>query len=263
VEIAGKVAVVTGSGGGGQGRALALRLAREGAVVVVSDIDETGGAETVRRIESAGGRALFVRADMAQEREIEALIATTEQMFGGLDILVNNAGPYFPGDRFHRWQETIQANLLGAICASLRAIEFMRRRGGGAILCYGSTSAIGHGRKHSPGPLYDVAKAGVARFVTTMGWLRDAHNIRINCIVPAWVATNEVQAYVDAATPEQRRERGVPDTLIGLDEISTAAIRLITDESLFGRVLVWWNGQPPALIPEGDPGYAALEPFAL
>lgn len=263
MDIAGKIAIVTGSGGGGQGRALAIRLAREGAAVVVSDIDEAGGAETVRRIDGNGGRAMFVRADMAREADIEALIETAERTFGGVDILVNNAGPYFPGDRFHRWQETIQANLLGTITASLRAIEPMRQRGGGAILCYGSTSAIGHGRKHSPGPLYDVAKAGIARFVTTMAWLKDAHQIRVNCIVPGWVATDEVRCYVEAVTPEQRRERGVPERLIGLDEISSAAVRLILDESLFGRVLVWWNDQPPGLIPAGDPGYEALEPFAL
>jgi len=62
-------------------------------------------------------------------------------------------------------------------------------------------------------------------------------------------------------TPEQRRAGGVPATLTTLDEIAGAVLRLITDEALSGRVLVWWSGQPPGLIPLGDPGYASLEPF--
>lgn len=261
MEIAGRVAIVTGAGGRGQGRAVALRLAREGAVVVVSDVDEAGGQDTLRRIKVEGGRGAFLRADVGKEEDVRALIAFAEGSFGALDILVNNAGPYFPGDQLLGWDETLRANLLGAIYGTLHAIEPMRRRGGGAIIYYGSTSAVGHGRKHSASPAYDVAKAGVARLATTMNWLHQAHGIRVNCIVPDWVATEEVQNYVGSLTAEQRREGGVPDTLTTLEEIAGAVLRLITDESLSGRVLVWWSGQLPGLIPQGDPGYAALEPF--
>jgi NAD(P)-dependent dehydrogenase (short-subunit alcohol dehydrogenase family) len=259
--IAGKVAIVTGAGGGGQGRAVALRLAAEGASVLVSDVDEAGGRETLRRIEAAGGKAAFLRADVASEADVRALIRFAEDHFGALDILVNNAGPYFPGDRFERWKETLQANLLGSIYGTLYAIDPMRRRGGGAIVYYGSTSAVGHGRKHCASPVYDVAKAGVTRLATTMSWLAEAYRIRVNCIVPDWVATEEVQAYVHSISPEQRQASGVPDVLTTLAEIAGAVIRLIRDESLSGRVLVWWSGQPPGLIPQGDPGYADLEPF--
>jgi NAD(P)-dependent dehydrogenase (short-subunit alcohol dehydrogenase family) len=261
MQITGKVAIVTGSGGGGQGRAVALRLAHEGAIVVVSDLDEAGGQETLRHIESEGGRAAFLRADVANETGVRALIDFAESSFGGLDILVNNAGPYFPGDRLERWEDTLRANLLGTIYGTLHAIEPMRRRGGGAIICYGSTSALGHNRKHSSSPAYDVAKAGVVRLVTTLKWLHQAYGIRVNCIVPDWVATEEVKAYVDSLEPGVRRASGVPATLTTLEEIASAVIRLITDESLSGRVLVWWSGEAPRLIPEGDPGYATLEPF--
>ncbi len=261
MDIAGKVAIVTGSGGGGQGRAVALRLAAEGASVVVSDVDEAGARETLRRIEAAGGRGAFLCADVGNEAEIRALISFAENRFGGVDILVNNAGPYYPGDRLERWTETLQANLFSSVYGTLYAIEAMRRRGGGAIICYGSTSAVGHGRKHSASPAYDVAKAGVARLASTMGWLAEAYGIRVNCIVPDWVATEEVQTYVDSIPPEQRRASGVPDTLTPLTEIAGAVVRLIRDDSLSGRVLVWWSGQPPGLIPQADPGYTALERF--
>jgi NAD(P)-dependent dehydrogenase (short-subunit alcohol dehydrogenase family) len=238
MEIAGKVAIVTGAGGGGQGRAVALRLARDGASVVVSDVDEAGGRETLRRIETAGGKGAFLRADAGSEADMRALIAFAEDRFGGLDIVVNNAGPYLPGDKLKHWDEMLRGNLLSAIYGTLHAIEPMQRRGGGAIIYYGSTSAVGHGRKHCPAPAYDVAKAGVARLATTMSWLREAYGIRVNCIVPDWVATDEIRAYVDALTPEQRRADGVPATLTTLDEIAEAVLRLITDESLNGRVLV-------------------------
>jgi NAD(P)-dependent dehydrogenase (short-subunit alcohol dehydrogenase family) len=98
MEMAGKVAIVTGSGGEGSGRAEARRFARDGAAVVVCDVNEAGGRETVRLIETAGGRAAFARADMGIETDIRALFAFAEKTYVGVDILVNNASaPYADG----------------------------------------------------------------------------------------------------------------------------------------------------------------------
>ena len=124
---------------------------------------------------------------------------------------------------------------------------------------FGSTSAIGHGRKHSASPAYDAAKAGVQRLTTTLGRLKEKENISVNCLVPDWVATEEVKAYWDMLTPQQRGEQGVPDVLTTVEEIADAVVELITDETLAGRVMVWWSGQPRRVIPVGDPGYVALE----
>ncbi len=258
MELHGRVAIVTGAGGGGSGRAIARRLARDGAAVVVSDISERGGRETLRFIEAAGGHGAFFRADVGVESEVRGLVAFAEKTCGGVDIMVNNAGPYYPEPLGH-WSETVQANLLGTMYGTLCAIEAMRRRGGGAVVNIGSTSSLGHGRKHSPSPAYDAAKASVIRLTTALGWLRDREGIRVNCLVPDWVATPEVSAYVDSLTPEQRKQHGVPDVLLTLDQIAGAVVQLATDESLAGRVMVWWCGQPPRLIPVGDPGYASLE----
>jgi NAD(P)-dependent dehydrogenase (short-subunit alcohol dehydrogenase family) len=260
MNLAGKVVIVTGSGGAGSGRAVARRMARDGACVVVNDIDDSGGPETVRLITTEGGRASFFRADIGAEREVRALVAFAEKTYAGLDVLVNNASaPYRPAAPLAHWFEAVQVDLLGAMYATLAGIEAMQRRGAGAIVNIGSTSTLGHGRKHSKAPAYDVAKAGIIRLTTTLGWLAREDRIRVNCLVPDWVATPEVKSYFDALTPEQRREQGVPAILTTLDEIADAVVQLATDESLAGRVMVWWSGQSRRLIPAGDPGYAALE----
>ena len=256
--LTGKVAVVTGAGGAGSGRAIARRLARDGASVVVSDINERGGRETVHRITKAKGHAAFFGTDVGVETEVRALIAFAETTYGGVDIMVNNAGPYYP-ELLGHWFETVQANLLGTMYGTLHAIAAMRRGGGGAIVNIGSTSSLGYGRKHSPSPAYDAAKAAVIRLTTTLAPLWEQEGIRVNCLVPDWVATEKVKAYWDALMPQERKQQGVPDVLTTVQEIADAVVQLITDESLAGRAMVLWSGQPRRLVPVADPGYAALE----
>jgi len=174
---------------------------------------------------------------------------------------VNNASaPYRPGEPLEHWLDTVQTDLLGALYGTRLAIDAMRRRGGGAIVNISSTSALGHGRRKPGGsPAYDVAKVGVLRLTTMLGWLYEREHIRVNCLAPDWIATEELRAYVDSLTPEQREQEGVPATLTTLGEIADAVTRLATDESLAGRVLVWWSDDRPRFLPWGDPGYTALE----
>jgi NAD(P)-dependent dehydrogenase (short-subunit alcohol dehydrogenase family) len=254
-----KVAIVTGAGGGGCGRVIARRLAREGCPVVVSDLDEARAQETVRQIEVDGGRAIGVRCDVARETDLRALFDAAEEKYGGVDIVVNNAGPEYGGGPLDDWCKTIDATMLSAMRGTLLGIEALKRRGGGAIVNIGSTSALGHGLKHSPWPAYDVAKAGVLRLTTTLGWLGEKENIRVNCLVPAWIASEQVASYVASVAPAERQARGVPKTLITLDQVAEAVVRLVTDKSLAGRLLVYWNDEPPRLIPREDAGYSDLE----
>ena len=259
MDLRDKVAIITGSGGGGTGRATARLFAAKGAIVVVNDINESGGRETVALIESAGGRAVFSNADAGTENGIQNLFAFTELNFGGVDVLVNNASSPDGLGRLTGWMECMRTEVLGPMQAILAAIEIMRRRGGGAIVNIGSTSGLGHGAKHSSWPSYDAAKMTMMRLTTTLGVLRDEANVRVNCLVPSWIASPAPKAYWESLTPEQRRELGVPSTLISLEEAAGAIFRLATDESLYGRIMVWWNGEPPRLIPVGDRGYQALE----
>src|SRR5580704_6217556 len=241
-----KVAIVTAAGGLGCGRVIARRLAREGCRVVVSDLDEAGAQETVRLIEADGGQAVPNHCDVGTDTDLLRLFGLAIDHFGGVDILVNNAGPGPHSGPLDGWIE---------------AIEAMQRRGGGAIVNIGSTSALGHGRKHSPWPGYDIAKAGVIRLTTTLGWLGEKENIRVNCVIPGWIATHEVATYVASVSPAERQARGVPKTLITLEQMADAVLGLITDPTLAGRLLLYANDEPPRLISAGDPGYASLEPW--
>ncbi|HUA61325.1 MAG TPA: SDR family NAD(P)-dependent oxidoreductase [Verrucomicrobiae bacterium] len=258
MQLSGKVAIVTGSGGGGAGRATARRFAREGASVVVSDINYAGGQETVNLIRSEGGAAVFCLADVRSEENAQSLVSFAESGYGGLDILVNNASNPDGMGTLTGWAEAVSIEILAPMYTTLAAIEAMRRRGGGAIVNIGSTSALGHGKKHSAWPAYDTGKMAQMRLTTALGRLKASDNIRVNCLVPAWIASPAPKAYWESLTPEQRKERGVPETLLSLEEVAGAILRLATDETLFGRLMVWWNGEPPRLIAESDPGFGSL-----
>ena len=250
------VVVVTGAGGTGCGRAIAGHFARAGALVVVSDINVAGGHETVRLIESAGGRAAFCRTDVRIESQMRDLISFAETKFGGVNVLVNNASAAHGDEGIEDWMEAVETDLLGAIYATRWAIEAMRRGGGGAIVNMASISALSHGR-NAPGgfPGYDVAKAGMIRMTTRLASLAETDDIRVNCLAPGWIATDGVRQYWESLTPAERIERGVPSRLLSIDQISEAVMRLAADRSLMGRILVWWSEDEPRLIQWGDRGY--------
>ena len=255
------VVVVTGSGGTGCGRAIAARFAGDGAAVVVSDINEAGGNETVRIIEQAGGRAAFFRADVGDELQARRLIEFAESTFGGLSVLVNNASaPHPTEDGMAGWIRALQTDLLGTIYATRWAIEVMRRSGGGAIVNISSISALWHGRKTPGGlPGYDVAKSGVIRMTTGLAKDVTKDGIRVNCLAPGWIGSDGPRQYWESLTPAERAERGVPSKLLSIEEVAGMVVRLAADRSLNGRVVVWWSEDEPRLIQWGDRGYRDAE----
>jgi len=254
-------ALVTGAGGVGCGRAIARKLAKKGARVVVSDLDELGAHETARLIEKDGSKAIVRGCDVRISRDVEELVAFAAHEMGGLDLLVNNASaPFRPATPLDFWHDTIVTDLLGTMTATRAAIDVMQKSGGGAIVNIGSTSALGHGRTHAGGsPSYDVAKAGVMRLTTMLAYLKN-DGIRVNCLLPDWVATPEVQAYVDSVPMSERGDHAIPSQLTSMEQIADAVWALATDDSLAGRVMVWFsNDDAPKLIPFGDRGYVALD----
>jgi NAD(P)-dependent dehydrogenase (short-subunit alcohol dehydrogenase family) len=254
MELQNRVALVTGGGGPGTGRAIALRLAHGGATVVAADIDEDGGHETVRRIESEGARAAFVRADVTVETDVHEMVGFSESAFGGLDVLVNSAGgtppPHFPEAPVEHWSRFLDLNLRGPMLAIHHALPALARRGGGAVVNIASVAGVGYAPHSSPE--YSAAKAGLIRLTATLAPLSERANVRVNCIIPNWIGTDEVKAEIAEMSPEERA--GVPAELTPPADIAEAVVRFVEDDTHAGRVLIWWSGEEPRLLPVSERG---------
>ncbi|MBI4909792.1 MAG: SDR family oxidoreductase [Acidobacteria bacterium] len=251
-----RVAIVTGGGGSGCGRAIARRLALDGWAVVVCDVDDEGGMETVRLIQGDGGRAVSVHADVGVESDVRGMMALAVREYGGLTLLVNNASaPFVPGDGMDHWVATAQTEYIGTLLCTRHARGAMVT--GGAIVNVASISGLWHGRRRSvhEAPAYDSAKAAVIRLTTTLADWREKFGIRVNCLAPGWIATEGPREYWESLTPEQRAEHGVPARLLSVEEVAGAVVRLATDQDLAGRVMLWWSDDSPRLIHWGDRGY--------
>jgi NAD(P)-dependent dehydrogenase (short-subunit alcohol dehydrogenase family) len=248
MRIDGEVALVTGAAAG-TGRAIALRLAAEGAIVVVADVDERGGQDTVRAIAAAGGSASLVHADITDDGDVRAMVALAGRGRGGPRLLVNNAGggghvePHFPDATPAQWGATLDLNLRGAMLATQLALEPMRAAGGGAVVNVASTAGLGFGDYVSPE--YGAAKAGLIRFTSSLAHLRERLGVRVNCVVPDWIATERAQEELARMTPA---ERAAAPARVAMDDVADAVVELARDESLAGRVMVLWGGEPRRLL---------------
>jgi glucose 1-dehydrogenase len=191
LEFAGKVALITGSDSGiGQG--IAEELARRGADVVVNfRSDAAGAAETARRVEAAGRRALVVRADVGDPAAVAAMFAETDAAFGRLDILVNNAGHGGGGfvheTPFEDWERVIRTNLHGPFLCGQQAARRMLAAGrGGRIVNITSV----HAEACWPGVgAYNVSKGGLRNLTRTMAVELAEHGITVNDVAPGMILT--------------------------------------------------------------------------
>lgn len=195
-------AIVTGAGSG-IGRAIALGLAAEGARVVVSDLDEAGGAETVAAIGKAGGTATFVRADVSKPADCEALVGAAVDAFGALHVAVNNAGiggssapvGEYPVDG---WDRVIAINLSGVFYGMRFQIPAMLDAGGGSIVNIASIlGQVGFPKSSA----YVAAKHGVVGLTRSAGIEYASRGVRVNAVGPAFINTPLIE---ENMTPEAR-----------------------------------------------------------
>jgi NAD(P)-dependent dehydrogenase (short-subunit alcohol dehydrogenase family) len=235
-RLADKVAIVTG-GGSGMGRASALLFAAEGAAVLVADVNEAGGTESVSAITEAGGRAAFQRTDVSRAADVQAMVEAAVERFGGLDVLFNNAGIAGESAWLSRmseeaWDRVIAINLTGVFLGMRAAIPVMRERGGGSII---STASVAGMVGWQGGAAYSAAKAGVINLTRTAAIEHARFNIRVNCICPGVIQTPMLAGIVaESGQPQDELLRMQPLPRLGEPEdIARMALFLASDESRF------------------------------
>ena len=202
-----KVAVITGAASG-IGKEIALAFAREGAKVVIADLDEEAAQETASEIDPIAQRALGVAMDVSNEEQVEAGMARVIETFGRLDILISNAGVQIVAPlvefEFAKWKKLLSIHLDGAFLTTRAALRQMYRQKSGSIIYMGSV----HSKEASPlkAP-YVTAKHGLVGLAKVVAKEGAAYGVRANVICPGFVRTPLVEKQI----PEQARELGISE----------------------------------------------------
>jgi NAD(P)-dependent dehydrogenase (short-subunit alcohol dehydrogenase family) len=234
--VEGKVALVTG-GGLGIGRAAAQIFAREGAAVVICDVDSRAGEDTLASLRQSGSRGSFFRADVSDEAQVASLVRHCTDTFGRLDCALNNAGITGPASPLHHmaledWSRTLSINLTGVFLCMKHEIPVMQSQGGGAIV----NVASGSGVIATPGLAhYCASKHGVLGITKTAAVENARTGIRINAICPGSTDTPALRAAMrQAPQVEKMVMASLPGGRLGRpEEIAEAAVWLCSDRASF------------------------------
>lgn len=258
-RLAGKVAIVTGAGSRrraalGIGYAIAVLFARQGAQVILADLDEERAQETLAAIQQFGGDAAIVQADITREQDCQQLAQAAVEKYGRLDVLVNNAGA--PGHGTvteiseEVWNLALDVNLKGAALASKYAIPQMEASGGGSIVNIASIDGLRAGAARNVP--YSVAKGGLATLTKLMAVHHGRQGVRANCIAPGHVHASFV-AHISDEMRERRRKiapLGVEGTAW---DVAYPALFFASDEAR------WVSG----VVMPVDAGLFAATPLAV
>ncbi|MDE7547021.1 SDR family oxidoreductase [Acetobacter fabarum] len=236
-RVAGKVAIVTGAANG-IGKATAILLAKEGARVVVADLQEEAGHSTVAEIKAAGGEALFVKLNVTQEADWQNAVNLAEQTFGKLDVAVNNAGIAYSGTvestSLEDWQRVQSINLNGVFLGTKYAVEAMKKAGGGSIINLSSIEGLVGDPTLAA---YNASKGGVRLFTKSaaLHCAKSGYRIRVNSVHPGYIWTPMVQGLTkDGAEARQKLVDLHPLGHLGEPEdIAYGILYLASDESKF------------------------------
>jgi 3-oxoacyl-[acyl-carrier protein] reductase len=239
MRVQNKSIIVTGAGGG-IGKGIALRLAAEGASVVVNDINEALGQAVVQEIVAAGGKASFFAADVTQSVEVKALVAAAVQRYGSLDVMVNNAG------WTHRNRPALEVtedefdkcyavNVKSVYLATVHATPVFRAQGGGSFINIASTAGV----RPRPGlTWYNGSKGAVITTSKSLAAELGPDNIRVNCINPVFNPETGLSAeFAGGPLTEERMDKFRASIPLGrfssaLD-VANAALYLASDEAAF------------------------------
>src|SRR5215468_1183130 len=235
-RVEGKVALVTG-GASGIGRATALTFAREGTKLVVADMNEEGGQQTVHMITEKGGEAIFVQVDVTSTSAVEAMISKVVETYGRLDCAYNNAGiaggvraltADYPEER---WHQVIAINLTGVWLCMKYEIAQMLTHGGGTIVNTASAAGL-VGLPYASA--YVASKHGVVGLTKTAALEYAQQSIRVNCVCPGYIQTPMTESGL--SDPEQKAQiiAREPIGRVGTpEEVAEAVVGLCSDAASF------------------------------
>jgi NAD(P)-dependent dehydrogenase (short-subunit alcohol dehydrogenase family) len=229
-----KVALVTGAGSG-IGKQVALKYAAEGAKVVVSDIVEKGGNETVAAINAAGGEAVFIKADTSSAAENESLVQQTIEKYGALHIACNNAGiggPIFPTGEYplDGWEKVIKVNLSGVFYGMRYQLPAILKSGGGNIVNIASIlGKVGFANSAA----YAAAKHGVIGLTETAAIEYASKGVRINSVGPGFIKTPLIESSMDQASRDALIALHPIGRLGESEEVAELVLWLSSDKASF------------------------------
>jgi NAD(P)-dependent dehydrogenase (short-subunit alcohol dehydrogenase family) len=234
-----KIAIITGAGSG-IGRASALLFAKEGATVVVADLNEEMGLQTVEMIHGLNGQAMFQKTDVTNSADVNRLMEVTEKQYGKIDILFNNAGlEYFTtieDTTEEEWDRTMNTNLKGVFLGMKFVLPIMKRQGFGSIINMASVAGLAAW----PGlGIYSAAKGGVVLLTKAAAAEYGKFAIRVNCLCPGSIRTPLLEEQFlgkmdDPAAAEAQLLKHYPLKRLGESiEVAGAAVFLAGDSSSF------------------------------
>ena len=239
MRLTGKVAIVTGAASG-FGAGIARRFAQEGAGVVVADISEVSGKRVAGEISTAGGKAVFVRADVTRGQDWASLVGSTLSAFGRLDVVVNNAGWTHRNKPFlevteAEFDKVYAINVKSIYLSAIHAVPVFRKQGGGAFVNIASTAGV----RPRPGlTVYNSSKGAVILMSRSMAGEFGADRIRVNCVNPVFSPDTALSAdFAGGAVTEEVKKRFLATIPMGrfstpLD-IANACLFLASDEAGF------------------------------
>lgn len=227
--IKGKIAIVTGAGKG-IGKACALQLARENAIVVISDINDEDGEAACSEIKEMGKKCLYLHCDVSQESEIKKLFRTVYETYGRIDILINNAGisPKLPFYEIteEQFSQVLNINLKSNFMCSKEAFQYMKDNGWGRIVSLSSLAGL-YGGINSAAH-YSASKAGIIGLTKTLAKQVGKYNITVNCVAPGRIDT----AMTRMLSQEQLEEvlKRIPIRRLGtVEEVANVIVFLASE----------------------------------
>jgi NAD(P)-dependent dehydrogenase (short-subunit alcohol dehydrogenase family) len=246
MRLEGKVAIVTG-GGSGIGRATAELFAREGARVLVVDYKADIGQEAVQAILDAGGEAIFVEVDVSDSAQVQTMVQTALDTYGGIDILFNNAGVLLFGSILDTdekdWNWLMSINLTGTYLVSKAVLPHMVKRGGGSII--NVTSSTGAHDAAANIAAYVASKGGVALLTKGMAIDHAADNVRVNAIAPGPTDTPMLRDNLSSEALDAFAATFPAKRLGQPDELAQVVLFLASDDASFvtGAIVAVDGGQ--------------------